>query len=77
MNGDVHEGCNQPKFVLVLLFLLMQSPFRFLGSEVIVDDVQDSVPVDSGTNNVGTRPLFHTTLYAYVSFFTFSALGFI
>ncbi|KAL9451518.1 hypothetical protein AB3S75_013144 [Citrus x aurantiifolia] len=24
------------------------------GSEVIVDDVQDSVPVDSGTNNVGT-----------------------
>lgn len=54
MNGDVHEGCNQPKFVLVLLFLLMQSPFRFLGSELIVDDVQDSVPVDSGTNNVGT-----------------------
>ncbi|KAK9214282.1 hypothetical protein WN944_006275 [Citrus x changshan-huyou] len=54
MNGDVHEGCNKPKFVFVLLFLLMQSPFRFLGSEAIVDDVQDSVPVDSGTNNMSS-----------------------
>ncbi|KAK9217730.1 hypothetical protein WN943_006358 [Citrus x changshan-huyou] len=31
-----------------------ESPFRFLGSEVIVDDVQDSVPVDSGTNNMSS-----------------------
>ncbi|KAK9217731.1 hypothetical protein WN943_006359 [Citrus x changshan-huyou] len=31
-----------------------ESPFRFLGSEAIVDDVQDSVPVDSGTNNMSS-----------------------
>lgn len=70
MKAVINQNLSWTFFFCFVLWL-PHSPFRFLGYEVIVDDAQDSVPLDSGTNNVGTWSLFHMILYAHVSFLLF------